>query len=113
MRVAPYQLENIGRQHGRKIMDGIWIAMAGFMGATFGSVITGYLIEFYRQRNRLQLAAVDKRLEVYQEGYRRVLEIALFILGSIKQNMRPDDSKLQTMRSDALGWLQGHYLYLM
>ena len=63
-------------------MDNVWMAIAGFIGAILGSVITGYLVELYRQKNRLQLAALDKRLEAYQEGFRRAVELGAQIMVS-------------------------------
>ena len=77
-------------------------------------------MENVSQRNRLQLAAVDKRLEAYQEGFEWVVEIGgqtvtlrkleeAHLDESELQTMR---NKLQTMRNDAFKWLRGHYLYL-
>ena len=89
-------------------MNGTWLAIGtavlSFFGAILGSFITGYLVESHRQKNRLQLAAIDKRLEAYQEGYRRVVEIGIRI--------SKRDKELPEMRSEAMQWLKGHYLYL-
>lgn len=83
-------------------MDGILLAVSGFIGATLGSVITGWLMERYRQRNRLQLAAIDKRLETHQEAYRLVIELGV-----------PTEEKEHIkLWNDATLWLQSHYLYL-
>ena len=43
----------------------VWMAVSSFIGATLGAIF----VEWYRQRNRLRLAAIDKRLEVYQEAF--------------------------------------------
>ena len=92
------------------------MTVAGFIGATLGSLITGYLVESHRQRNRLQLAAIDKRLEAHQDGFRLVFEIAAHLetlqnlkeANSLEEDL-PENEKLQqvqtrleTIRSDAL-----------
>ena len=92
-------------------MDGILVAVGGFFGATFGSVIAGYLIESYRQKNRLQLAAVDKRLEAYQEGYRRVVDIGIRV-SERREGPCAKDEALLKLRSEAIEWLKRNYLYL-
>ena len=94
-------------------MDGILLAVGGFIGATFGSLVAGYFAELYRQRNRLQLAAVEKRLEIHQECYAWVLAIAAQISTLQDQGISlSEDEKFQKKKRDAIRWLQNHYLYL-
>ena len=65
-------------------MDIGWLAagtaILSFFGAILGSLVTGYIVEHYRQKNRLQLAAIDKRLEAYQEGYSKIVLIGAKII---------------------------------
>ena len=70
-------------------------------------------LENIAQRNRLQLAALDKRLEAYQEAYRWTIEIGTRIYNLQKGNTPPSgDQQLRTKRLSATNWLQSHYLYL-
>ena len=55
----------IGSWLRREIMNTFWTALAAFGGATVGTI----LVEWYRQLNRLRLAAIDKRLETHQEAF--------------------------------------------
>lgn len=96
-------------------MNGVWMAVGGFIGAMMGSLV----VELYRQRNRLRLAAIDKRLEAYQEGFRWVSEMApkIWLIQNLKRpNEVPQRSeerqKLEKMRDDASIWLKNHYLFL-
>ena len=41
------------------------VAVCGFIGAILGNVV----VEWYRNQNRLRLAAIDKRLQAHQEAY--------------------------------------------
>ena len=102
-------------------MDG-WLLVSGlmaFIGAAIGSVITGFAVELYRQRNRLRLAAIDKRLEAYQEGFRLVSVMAKPVWRI--QNLKGLDAapqrskerrKLERLRRYASRWLLKHRLYL-
>ena len=94
-------------------MNSIWVAIAGFVGATLGSLVTGVLVERYRQRNRLQLVAAEKRLEIYQAGLKWAAQIGGRLLSLKKQEKSPsEDEKLQKLRADAKDWFQGSHLYL-
>ena len=96
-------------------MDGISVVIGGFIGATLGSIITGYFVESHRQKNRLQLAAIDKRLEVYQDAYRWTLKISDYIQNWQEQNPAgpiSSDEGFKTLQHEANQWLEGHYLYL-
>lgn len=88
----------------------MWVAVASFLGAILGSLI----VEWYRQRNRLQLAAIDKRLEAYQEAYRRTLKIIDYVQEHKAYPERPlfDDDEFRALENEAKEWLEGHYLYL-
>ena len=90
-------------------MDAILVAVGGLI-----SVITGYLVERYRQRNRLQLAAIDKRLEAYQEAYQRILKIIDYVQEHKAYSERPlfHDEKFRALEDEAKEWLEGHYLHL-
>ena len=64
-------------------MNGTWLAIGtpvlSFVGALLGTFITGYLVESHRQKNRLQLAAIGKRLEAYQDAFTWNLKISRYI----------------------------------
>ena len=100
-------------------MNGVWIAVAGFIGASLGSILTGAVVERYRQRNRLRLAAIDKRLEAYQTGCRWIFKIGgrLLTIQDLEKSMSEEETQtlrneLQEMRYNAMRWVQNHYLYL-
>ena len=71
-------------------------------------------LENMTQRNRLQLAAIDKRLEAYQEAYRRTLKILDYLQEHEAYPEKPlfDDDKFRALENEAKEWLEGHYLYL-
>lgn len=102
-------------------MDGVWVAVGGFFGATLGSLVTGYLVELYRQKNRLQLAAVEKRLQAHQEGYKWALDVGVCILTlqGIEKEMSDNTEAIQTAQADlyetrnkAGEWWSKNCLYL-
>ena len=102
-------------------MDSVWVAVGGFFGATLGSLIASYLAELYRQKNRLQLAAVEKRLQAHQEAYKWAFDVGVCImLVQEMENQRPDDSEanhkaktdLDKARQEALEWWSNNCLYL-
>ena len=106
-------------------MNGAWLAIGtavlSFFGAVLGSLITGYLAESYRQRNRFQLAAVDKRLEAYQKGCEWAVNIGAHIVATQDMDMdqllseeekKTRQTELETMQREALRWVAAHTLYL-
>ena len=95
-------------------MRAMLVAMSSFVGAALGSVITSCLVERYRQRNRLRLAALDKRLEAYQEAYRRILKIIDYVQEHEAYPESPliHDEQFKALEDEAREWLEGHYLYL-
>lgn len=96
-------------------MDGMLVAMGSFIRSTLGSVVTGYLVELYRQKNRLQLAAVDKPFEPYQQdAYRRTLKLIDFVQEHKAYPERPlcEEEEFRALKDEAKEWLEGHYLYL-
>ena len=94
-------------------MDNVWMAIAGFIGAILGSVITGYLVELYRQENRLQIAALDKRLEAYQEGFRQAVELGAQIMASrLPEEPHPEEKSVQELQHEGFEWLLNNNIYL-
>ena len=94
-------------------MNSIWIAVAGFVGAALGSLFTGVVVEYYRQRNRLQLVAAEKRLEIYQVGLNWAAQIGGRLVVLKGQGESPsEDERLQELRADARIWFRESFLYL-
>ena len=106
-------------------MDSIWMAVGGFVGATLGTLVTGSFVESYRQKNRLQLAAIDKRLEAWQAGCQWIVELGTQVravqelenpeysnYSDYEEQKQKERNDLQTMREEAIKWLTGHSLYL-
>ena len=74
------------------------------------------MVESHRQKNRLQLAAIDKRLEAYQDAYSWTLKIGDHIWAWRRQNPERqsflEDEEFKALQHEAVQWLQEHYLYL-
>ena len=86
-------------------MSGVWIAVGGFIGATLGTILTGCIVEWYRQNNRLRLTAIDKRLEVHQEAY--TLFVKLWISTRVGSEEQVSD-----IRDECFEWWAKSCLYL-
>ena len=86
-------------------MNGVWMAVGGFIGATLGTMLTGYVVEWYRQKNRLRLAVIDKRLEVHQEAY--TLFVKLWISTKVGSEEEASD-----IRDECFEWWAKNCLYL-
>ena len=98
--------------------------LGGFLGAILGTILTGFAIEWYRQRNRLRLAAVDKRLAVHQEAFTlcRRLTIAStqcdYYVATEQghkaevADMRETRENLNKIVHECFEWFDGHCLYL-
>ena len=86
-------------------MNGVWMAVGGFVGATLGTILTGYIVEWYRQKNRLRLAAIDKRLEVNQEAY--TFSVNLWISTTVGNEEGTSD-----IREEGFEWWTKNCLYL-
>ena len=94
-------------------MNSMLMAIAGFVGATIGSIVAGVAVEYYRQGNRLQLAAVEKRLETYQAAVNWIAQIGGRLAFLKKQGQSPiGDDRLEGLRTDATIWFRESYLYL-
>ena len=99
-----------------------WTALAAFGGATVGTI----LVEWYRQLNRLRLAAVDKRLATHQEAFAlcRSLRVASircdYHVAKKREHkaeaevagMREDRENMDKIVHECLGWFDTHCLYL-
>ena len=103
-------------------MDTLWTALAAFGGATVGTI----LVEWYRQLNRLRLAAVDKRLATHQEAFAlcRSLTDASdrcdYYVAKKREHkaeaevdgMRKARENMEKIVHKCLGWFDTHCLYL-
>ena len=78
----------------------VWAAVSSFVGATFGAIF----VEWYRQKNRLRLAAIDKRLEVYQEAFA--------LLSGVANTMDAADVSLVELADKCEAWWLENCLYL-
>ena len=94
-------------------MNGVWMTVAAGVLSFIGAILGTLIAERHRQKNRLRLAAVDKRLEVYQEAFRLVVELGhkIHTLRKLEKS-DSEENMVQIMRTNALEWLRGHYLYL-
>ena len=98
----------------------MWAAVSSFIGATLGAIF----VEWYRQKNRLRLAAVDKRLEVLQQAWALCRKLRSASVECDYYLARETDQKAELARKQAAHkelseavhecgeWLDSHCLYL-
>ena len=87
-------------------MDGFWTsALAAFGGAVLGTSGT-FLVERYRHKNRFQLVAIDKRLEVHQKAY----ALCAKLLEVIQEHQ--DEPELSDAVGECRYWWSENCLYL-
>ena len=111
-------------------MDGVWVAagaaILSFIGmianvivTVIGNRSTARKIEEYRseraeqleniaQRNRLQLAAIDKRLEAHQQAYTLWLKLHHTVKSPSDDS---DDRRLEEMAKECWKWWSKNCLY--
>ena len=56
-------------------MNGAWITLGAGVLSFIGGIFGNFIAESYRQKNRLRLAAIDRRLEVHQKAYALCAEL--------------------------------------
>ena len=56
-------------------MNGARITLGAGVLSFIGGIFGNFIAESYRQKNRLRLAAIDKRLEVHQKAYALCAEL--------------------------------------